>query len=62
MYFVKSPSGEFELGYCLSRSLRIPEMTVDDKGIQPDFYIGNDIPKYNWIPYTLKIIEHRTKH
>jgi len=62
MYFVKSPSGEFELGYCLSRSLRIPEMTVDDKGIQPDFYIGNDIPKYDWIPYTLKIIEHRTKH
>ena len=51
MNFVVSPSGEFQLGYCLSKSMRIPEMTIDNKGIQPDYYIDKDIPKYKWIEF-----------
>jgi hypothetical protein len=54
MHFVKSPCGEFELGYSLSRSMRIPEMTIDDKGIQPDYYLDKSIPKYEWIDFVTK--------
>jgi hypothetical protein len=56
MYFVKSPCDEFELGYSLSRSFRIPEMTIDSKGIQPDYYIDESIPKYKWIEYVNKTV------
>ncbi len=57
MYFVKSPCEEFELGYSLSKSMRIPEMTIDDKGIQPDYYIAKDIPKYQWIDFVTNILK-----
>ncbi|MEO0339015.1 MAG: S41 family peptidase [Bacteroidota bacterium] len=56
MYFVPSPCQEFELGYSLSKSMRIPDMTIDDKGIQPDYYIDKDIPKYEWIKYVSEIL------
>ncbi|MEM8508028.1 MAG: S41 family peptidase [Bacteroidota bacterium] len=57
MYFTKSPCNDFELGYSLSRSLRIPEMTIDDKGIQPDHYLDNTIPKYEWTDFVRKILQ-----
>lgn len=56
MYFVTSPCEEFELGYSLSKSLRIPEMTIDDKGIQPDYYIDKEVPKYEWIKFVTEIL------
>ena len=56
MYFVKSPCKDYELGYSLSKSMRIPEMTIDDKGIQPDFYIDKEIPKYEWIKFVTEIL------
>lgn len=56
MYFVASPCNEFELGYCLSKSMRIPEMTIDEKGIAPDYYIDRDIPKYHWIDFVTQIL------
>jgi hypothetical protein len=46
IYSVKSPCNQFELYYALSRSMRIPEMTIDNKGIQPDYYIDKSVPKY----------------
>lgn len=51
MYFVKSPCEEFGLSYSLSRSMRIPEMTIDEKGIQPDYYIDKGVPKYKWLNF-----------
>jgi hypothetical protein len=57
MYFVKSPSGEFELGYSLTRSMRIPDMAIDNKGIQPDYYIDKSVPKYKWIEFVTEIID-----
>ncbi|WP_421811622.1 S41 family peptidase [Flagellimonas sp.] len=57
MYFVNSPCGELELGYCLSRSMRIPEMTIDDKGIQPDFYMDKTIPVYQWIDFVAESLK-----
>ncbi len=59
MYFVESPCKEFTLGYCLSRSMRIPEMTIDEKGIQPDFYIDKSIPHYDWIDYVSKVLNEK---
>lgn len=57
MHFVPSPCEEFELGYCLTRSGRIPDMAIDDKGIMPDYYIGEDIPEYGWIDFVQKVLE-----
>ena len=56
MYFVKSPCEDFELGYCLTRSMRIPEMAIDNKGIQPDYYIDKSIPQYKWVEFVEKIL------
>ena len=53
MYFVKSPCEEFEFGYSLTKSMRIPEMTIDDKGIQPDYYLDKSIPKYEWLKFVM---------
>src|SRR5690349_8882203 len=35
MYSVKSPCNEYELGYSLSKSKRIPQFVLDERGIQP---------------------------
>ncbi len=56
MYFVPSPCKEFSLGYGLTRSLRIPDFTIDDKGIQPDFYIDDSIPDYDWVPFVVRML------
>ena len=53
MYFVPSPDGQLQLGYCLSKSYRIPNNTIDGVGIQPDFFIDNSIPEYDWIDFAL---------
>ncbi|MBL7936725.1 MAG: peptidase S41, partial [Bacteroidia bacterium] len=58
MYFVNSPCGNFKLGYCLSKSKRIPYFTIDGKGIQPDFYFVKSIPEYYWIKNVNDIISN----
>ena len=60
MYTVTSPCGNIQLGYALSRSLRIPDMAIDDKGILPDYFIDKSVPSYQWISYVQGILE-RTK-
>lgn len=57
MHFVEAPCEDFELGYCLTRSMRIPEMAIDDKGIQPDYYIHKSTPEYLWISHIHKILK-----
>lgn len=56
MYFVESPCQDYKLGYSLTRSLRIPDMAIDDTGIQPDYYLGKNIPKYKWLEFVLKTL------
>ncbi len=56
MYFVESPCKEFQLGYSLSRSMRIPDFTIDEKGIQPDYYLDKGIPPYEWTDYVNKTL------
>lgn len=57
MYSLKSPCNEYELGYGLSRSRRLPEYALDDRGIQPDFFIGKNIPPFKWVQYVKNILE-----
>lgn len=57
MNVVESPCKQFRLWYCMSKSHRIPGMTIDDIGIQPDFYIDNTIPDYQWVKFTTEILE-----
>jgi len=57
MHFANSPCEEFQLGYSLSRSMRIPDMTIDEKGIQPDFYLGKGVMPYEWIDFVVETFE-----
>lgn len=57
MYFVDSPDKRFHLGYCLSKSLRIPDMKIDNIGLQPDFYIDRSIPDERWLDFVKTTIE-----
>lgn len=59
MYFVPSPCNEIQLGYSLSRSLRIPGFTIDEKGIQPDYYIENSIPLYDWTDFVNSVLNEK---
>ena len=56
MYTIDFPSKQFTLGYSLSKSMRIPEMTIDEKGIQPDYYIDKSVPKNKWIEFVNNIL------
>lgn len=56
MFSVKSPCNDLELGYCISKSFRIPDFTIDGKGLQPDYYLDKEIPKYEWIDFVNRIL------
>lgn len=59
MNFVKSPDEKFQLGYCLSKSYRIPGMAIDGIGIQPDYFIDSTIPNELWIKYAASVLEDK---
>jgi len=59
MYFITSPCNEFELGYALSRSMRIPDLTIDEKGIQPDYFFDKSISIYEWTNQVNKILNEK---
>lgn len=56
MNVVESPCKQFVLGYAMSRTMRIPGMSIDGKGIQPDFYIDSSIPKYKWVDFVREMM------
>ncbi|WP_160137775.1 hypothetical protein [Chryseobacterium sp. c4a] len=45
-----------KLGYSLSKSFRIPDMAIDGKGIQPDYFIDQTIPDHQWIDYVNEVL------
>lgn len=57
MYYIPSPCNQFELGYCLTRSLRIPGMEIDGTGLQPDFYMDKGILEHEWVEFVNEILE-----
>ena len=56
MNSVESPCKEFELWYCMSKSIRVPDMTIDDIGLQPDYYLDKTIPQYKWVEFVSDIL------
>ena len=58
MNWTDSPCGDYVLFYAISRSSRIPGMPVDGIGVQPDFYLDDEIPLYRWIDYAREILEY----
>lgn len=56
LYLTYSEDKQFVLVYALSKSLRIPHMTIDDIGIMPDFFLDEEIPEYEWINYVSGIL------
>jgi hypothetical protein len=56
MYFVDSPCKEYRLHYCLSRSMRLPDMAIDDIGLQPDYYLDKTVPDYKWVEFVNDIL------
>jgi hypothetical protein len=59
MYFIPSPCNDFELGYSLTRSMRIPDFAIDGIGIQPDFYFDRSIPEYEWTERVNEILNEK---
>lgn len=57
MNFVSNPCDEFKLGYCLSKSKRIPDLIIDNRGIQPDYFMDDAIDETDWIQQAIKIVE-----
>ncbi|MEO1450008.1 MAG: S41 family peptidase [Bacteroidota bacterium] len=51
MMNVNDPCENFTMYYSLSRSMRIPGLAIDGKGISPDFYMHRDIPNHEWIEF-----------
>lgn len=56
VWFADSPCKDFRLAYSVTKSLRVPEMTVDNDGIQPDFYIDESISNDKWIDFVENIL------
>ncbi len=55
------PCGDFKLWYAISKSYRIPDMAIDGKGIQPDYYFDRTIKPYEWIKQTEEILNYRQR-
>jgi C-terminal processing protease CtpA/Prc len=53
---VLTPSKKFKLWYSLSKSMRLPKMPVDNKGIMPDYYIDESFKEIDWIHFTSKTL------
>jgi hypothetical protein len=59
MNFVTSPDGFFQLGYCMSKSYRLPHFSIDGIGIQPDYFIDDEIGDFNWVKHVQDKLEAR---
>ncbi|MDP3557585.1 MAG: S41 family peptidase [Bacteroidota bacterium] len=57
MNVIDFPNGKFVLGYCMSKSYRIPNYCIDGVGIQPDYFIDDAISDEDWIEYTKSVLE-----
>lgn len=59
MNFVPSPCNELELGYCRSRSFRIPGQMIDGVGIQPDYFMDKSIAPYKWVSFADDVLNKK---
>ncbi len=57
LYSTRSDSGYYQLSYALSKSKRMPDNVVDERGISPDYYMDKSIKPYEWIDFALGIFK-----
>jgi len=55
---VVSPCNDFKLYYATSKDVDIESYPIDGIGIQPDFYLDDEIPEYQWINYVNDILNN----
>lgn len=58
MNYIDFPDGKFQLGYCMSKSYRIPNFTIDGVGVQPDHFIDDGVKDTDWVEYTKNVLEN----
>jgi C-terminal processing protease CtpA/Prc len=58
---IESPCGDFKLYYATSKVVDIENFPIDNIGIQPDYYLDDAIPEYQWIEYVKNILNNRLK-
>lgn len=58
MNYIDFPDGKLQLGYCMSKSYRIPNFTIDGVGVQPDYFIDDSISENDWIDYVKSVLEN----
>jgi len=56
---VESPCNDFRLYYATSKDVDIDDYPIDGIGIQPDFYLDDDIPEYKWVEYVNDILNYQ---
>ena len=61
MNTVESPCGNYLLHYSMSKDVDIDNFPIDNIGIQPDFYLDDTIPEYQWIDYVTDMLSYRLK-
>lgn len=61
MYFINSPDNVFIFYYALTKSIRLPNYPIDDIGIQPDYYLDENIPEYKWFEYIDNVFNYIQK-
>ena len=59
MHTIDFPSNIFRLYYCTAISIRLPELPIDEYGIQPDYFYGKTIKPYEWINTTIEILNYK---
>ena len=60
MCFAVSPNNDIKLWYAFSKDADIENYPIDGIGIQPDYYLDNEIPEYQWVDYVTKILNYTT--
>jgi len=55
---VVSPDKKMIFSYSISKSLRIPNMSIDGVGIQPDYYIDESIPYNEWLQFVVNNLKN----
>jgi C-terminal processing protease CtpA/Prc len=55
---VDSPCGNFKLYYAMSKGVDLEDYPIDNTGIQPDYYLDDEIPEYQWMDYVSNILNN----
>jgi len=55
---VEFPNGLFQLTYSMTVRIGLPVFSIDEVGIQPDYFLDDSIPEEDWIYFVKSTIEY----